>query len=142
MSQNAVLNSVPLPVTSSDSKLLMATDYNFDKKSSLTDVKSKKMPVADLKTPSLKDTSIDKLLYSVRNNFNRKTNRRNRVLICKFENCNREFTKKWGLKEHYRVHSQEKPFSCQCCKTRFTQMGSLLKHVRKNTVKSHLHCKY
>jgi hypothetical protein len=83
---------------------------------------------------------LSQCLYEVKYYINNETNRRNRVLVCKFDNCGREFAKTWGLKEHYRVHSKEKPFSCSHCRTRFTQKGSLLKHIKKNSSRGYLIC--
>ena len=75
---------------------------------------------------------ISECSYECKYYVNPKSNRKNRVLVWKFPGCNREFTKTWGLKEHYRVHSKEKPFECHKWGTRFTQKGSLLKHIKKS----------
>lgn len=80
---------------------------------------------------------ISECAYECKYYVNPNSNRKNRVLVCKFPGCGREFTKTWGLKEHYRVHSGEKPFECEKCKTRFTQKGSLLKHIKKSQFRSH-----
>lgn len=104
--------------------------------------KSESLGTPHIKTdlPNSKNTSSNKMSYVVRRGVNIISKRKNRVLICKFNNCNKEFTKMWGLCEHYRVHTREKPFSCENCKTRFSQKGSLIKHVRKNTLRGCLHC--
>ena len=75
---------------------------------------------------------ISECQYEIKFHLNPGTNRKNRILVWKFGDCKREFTKTWGLKEHYRVHTHEKPFECKKCHTRFTQKGSLLKHTRKS----------
>ena len=82
--------------------------------------------------PDKLDSLISEWLYEWKYFLNKDTNRRNRVLICKYNNWNKEFSKAWGLKEHYRVHTKERPFAWDKWGTRFTQKGSLLKHIKKN----------
>ena len=49
--------------------------------------------------------------------------------VCKFEDCNKEFKKVWNMVDHMRMHEGIKPFTCQICKTSFTQKGNLKKHI-------------
>ena len=107
------------------------------------DLKSLKTLIPDswdsLNKPSSRSDLAD-CQYECKYYLNEETNRRNRVLVWKFNNCGREFTKTWGLMEHYRVHTKERPFSWPNCNTRFTQKGSLIKHMRKNKDRGS-HCK-
>ena len=48
--------------------------------------------------------------------------------ICKYEGCDKEFTKTWNLLDHVRMHEGIKPFTCNLCSKTFTQKGNLKKH--------------
>ena len=48
----------------------------------------------------------------------------NTSYVCKFEDCNKEFTKIWNMVDHMRMHQGIKPFTCQICKSSFTQKGN------------------
>ena len=74
---------------------------------------------------NLEGVKYDKVLV-----VNKNTNRVNTVLVCKYDNCGREFKKSWDLLDHVRQHTGEKPYSCEKCKKRFAQRGNLVKHRR------------
>ncbi|GMR30615.1 hypothetical protein PMAYCL1PPCAC_00810, partial [Pristionchus mayeri] len=43
--------------------------------------------------------------------------------------CGNKFVKKCHLRDHMRIHSGEKPFSCPCCKMSFREKSALKKHI-------------
>lgn len=52
------------------------------------------------------------------------------IYICKYENCNKEFTRTWNILDHARMHKGVKPFQCHLCVKTFTQKGNLKKHLK------------
>ena len=48
--------------------------------------------------------------------------------ICRYDECNKEFTKIWNLLDHVRMHEGIKPFVCKIWDKTFTQKGNLKKH--------------
>lgn len=67
--------------------------------------------------------------------FNHQTMRVNTMLVCKYDNCNRQFKKSWDLLDHIRQHTGEKPYSCSKCNKKFAQRGNLVKHKRLHQIK-------
>lgn len=56
------------------------------------------------------------------------------VYICRYNNCNKEFTRTWNILDHARMHKGVKPFHCNFCNKGFTQKGNLKKHVKTHLV--------
>lgn len=60
--------------------------------------------------------------------------RNKRIIVCKYNNCNKEFTKSWNFLDHARMHEGLKPFVCNICGKSFTQSGNMKKHRRQHSV--------
>lgn len=56
------------------------------------------------------------------------------IYICKFKNCNKEFSRTWNILDHARMHKGIKPFECKHCSKKFTQKGNLRKHLKTHTL--------
>ena len=56
--------------------------------------------------------------------------------VCKYINCDKEFTKTWNLLDHVRMHEGIKPYQCSLWRKSFTQKGNLKKHLKQHTLKS------
>jgi len=69
-------------------------------------------------------------MYQLKLFTNTSTGRKNRVFICSYPGCQKEFSKKWNCTEHYKTHTKEKPFECLVCGMFFAQKGSLFKHIK------------
>lgn len=60
--------------------------------------------------------------------------RNKRIIVCKYDNCNKEFTKSWNFLDHARMHEGLKPFVCDICGKSFTQSGNMKKHRKQHAV--------
>ena len=70
--------------------------------------------------------------YELKFEYNAESKRSRRVLICKYEHCNKQFIKSWNIIDHFRIHTKESPFTCKACGKEFTQKPNLLKHMQKH----------
>mmetsp|Transcript_12514 Transcript_12514/g.38215 ORF Transcript_12514/g.38215 Transcript_12514/m.38215 type:complete len:137 (-) Transcript_12514:293-703(-) len=54
---------------------------------------------------------------------------------CPHENCDRVFQRKWNLKAHMRIHTGDKPYTCDepGCGKKFKWSSSLQYHKRTHT---------
>lgn len=85
---------------------------------------------------SKSDNLLETHPYEIKYIFNKKTNRKLKRMVCKFENCNKVFEKKWNFKDHIRMHRGQTPYKCSTCGKSFTQKGNLVKHQRQHIYKS------
>lgn len=49
---------------------------------------------------------------------------------CKHEGCKSVFKKSCNLRDHFRKHTGQRPFTCAMCKKTFTQSGNLGRHLK------------
>ena len=55
------------------------------------------------------------------------------VYICKYEGCDKEFTRTWSILDHVRMHEGVRPYVCKYCSRTYTQKGNMIKHMRRHT---------
>lgn len=67
--------------------------------------------------------------YEIVPNAKAKKSENNYLYVCKYDGCDKSFSKTWNLVYHFRVHTQEKPFECSHCGKRFSQRGNLGRHL-------------
>lgn len=61
--------------------------------------------------------------------------RNKRIIVCKYNNCDKEFNKSWNFLDHARMHEGIKPFVCDLCGKSFTQSGNMKKHRKQHLLK-------
>ncbi|KAJ3248098.1 Metallothionein expression activator, partial [Chytriomyces hyalinus] len=51
------------------------------------------------------------------------------LFICPWEGCQRQFTRPYNLRSHYRQHTGERPFACTQCSLSFSRHHDLKRHT-------------
>jgi uncharacterized Zn-finger protein len=49
---------------------------------------------------------------------------------CMYPNCQSVFKKSCNLRDHFRKHTGQRPFTCKFCDKTFTQSGNLGRHLK------------
>ncbi|KAK7579913.1 hypothetical protein V9T40_000542 [Parthenolecanium corni] len=57
----------------------------------------------------------------------------------KCEHCGKLFTRNWYLKQHIKLHSNDKPYSCEMCDKRFLNSSNLKQHMKTHSVEYRCH---
>lgn len=73
---------------------------------------------------------VNQYPHEVVSKFNDKLGKTQKVFVCRFKDCDKEFTKSWNLVYHARIHTNEKPFKCSECRESFAQKGNLKRHMK------------
>ena len=59
--------------------------------------------------------------------------RKGQILKCKFEGCRLDFTNPALLRAHQRTHTDERPFECPYCQSRFKTKFHMENHAKRHT---------
>lgn len=65
-----------------------------------------------------------------------------KVLLCPYQSCLKEFSETGNLKTHIRTHTGERPFCCPVCLTTFITKGHLQAHELTHTGLKPFACKF
>ena len=61
---------------------------------------------------------------------NKQTQRIKLYFRCLYEGCGSIFKKSCNLRDHFRKHTGQRPFTCEYCNKTFTQSGNLGRHLK------------
>jgi len=95
------------------------------------------MTSAIKKTRCIPKTENDSVIlkgYQFRFRYETSNGRKKKIIVWKYDNCHKEFTKTWSFLYHARMHEGEKPFKCQVCDRSFSQKSNLTKHMKHHVL--------
>lgn len=72
---------------------------------------------------------LDGHQYEICDNPDKQNCVNKRLYVCKYEGCDKVFTKTWNLVSHFRIHTNEKPYQCTEWHKLFTQRSNLSRHM-------------
>lgn len=77
--------------------------------------------------------------YEIKFEYNAESKRSRRIMVCKYNNCNKEFIKTWNIVDHFRFHTNKDSFTCPICKRNdFKEEGEFYEHKLKHKVSTSL----
>jgi hypothetical protein len=80
---------------------------------------------------SIESSQYDKYIEEYR--YKSTETKRKRVLYtCKYEECSKQYHKRWNLIDHIKTHLGVTPYKCDIWDTTFVQKGNLKKHMRQH----------
>lgn len=67
---------------------------------------------------------------STTHSYNKSTKRMNKVITWNYNGWGKQFSKTWNILDHFKVHTGERPYTCETCGKAFSQKGNLSKHKK------------
>lgn len=73
--------------------------------------------------------------FILEHRFQSQETKRKRVIYkCTYENCGKQYHKRWNLIDHIKTHLGIMPYQCGICQAKFVQKGNLKKHLRQHAM--------
>ena len=72
--------------------------------------------------------SVNYGLYTMTYDKNPQTLRMNQLFVCNVADCKKSFRKVCSLKDHLKIHNNDKPYECPKCHKKFSQLGTCTRH--------------
>jgi len=128
------------------SKEISMSDYclcgldSVDNSKSLFQGCSKEIKTSKIKKtrwiPKTEDDSVILKGYKFKFRYESTNGRRKKIIVWKYDGCEKEFTKTWSFLYHARMHEGEKPFKCNAWERTFSQKSNLTKHMKHHVLKT------